>query len=177
MEALGIGRVEGVGVGEGVGGDLDLVAAEAPADAPAEGKLEARERLHDDAIGHETVKGAIGEQFFIGDFFERIARRRGIAVHTHGNAPGGTPCAGGGIVVDDVDAIATRPGAERLVGDFDLRAENSAAIADTRIEREDGKLARRVVGHGALLRITCGRAEVVCIALGESRPGPTSLTE
>ena len=59
-------RVEGVGVGEGVRRDLELVAAEPPADAPPERELEARERPHDDRVDVLGVKLGILENGPVG---------------------------------------------------------------------------------------------------------------
>ncbi len=78
-DRLVLSRVEGVGVGEGMRHHLDLMAAEAPVDAAAEGELEAGQRRHHDRVAVPGVELGIGDQPVGVLALERIVRSQAMA--------------------------------------------------------------------------------------------------
>ena len=78
-EALILLRVESVGLAEGMGSDVQLMAAEAPGDPAAERELEASQSAHDDRVdvlgmevGACEQTRLIGVVLFLGQARERI---------------------------------------------------------------------------------------------------------
>ncbi len=60
-------RIERVRFGEGMRGDMELVAVAAPRHAAAEGEFEAGQRPHDDRVDVLRVEARIVEQPPVGD--------------------------------------------------------------------------------------------------------------
>jgi hypothetical protein len=131
LVALG---VEGVGVGEGVRRDLDLVPVEAPAHAPPQRELEPRQRPHHDGVDVLGVESRVREQLIVRGFLEGVVVGLGLEAAV---LDGAVERAGRRVVIDHVDAVAPRAGGEVFGGHVNPRAQYPPAGADARVLCDD----------------------------------------
>jgi hypothetical protein len=140
-------RVKGVGVGEGVRGDLELVPAEPPGDPPAERLLEPGQRQHDDGVHVLGVELRVGQQGMVGGLLERVGEPAVPGRHVLQRLE---QHSGGRVVVDHLDAAPPRPGLEVLGGHLDRGGEDAPPDPDGRVLGDDPELPRsdgRPLGH------------------------------
>jgi hypothetical protein len=130
-ESLVLGRVERVGVVHPVGGHLELVRAERPADAPSQRELEARQRAH-----HECVRVLRMEAVVLDDGGVAAPPRLGFLLVASGELVLPVEVPSAGIVVHQLQPVAHRPHPQVFGGDGDARGDDLTLVPDRRILRD-----------------------------------------
>jgi len=114
-------RIERVRIRKRVGRDLQLMPAEAPAQAPTECVFKPRQNAHGNRIDILLVESGVGKEFRVAGILERVAKKIVFVKELDGPPER----IARRIIIDDVDAVPPGAGRELLGRDFDSGAKDS----------------------------------------------------